>query len=145
MKNKLSFIAKVIITQIPAFVALLCLSSCDNSTMKRNISVADSLTEADQAAAVRYIDSITRAETGISRYDRMKLLLLKTKALNKLNRPLSIDTLTMLVKYFDRHGTANDRMLANYIMGWKHVYNNPLKAMRYFHIAAEAADTTDGN
>lgn len=58
--------------------------------------------------------------------------------------PLDTDTLASLVKYFDRHGTANDKMLANYILGCYYIgKGNPSEDMRYLHLAAEAADTTD--
>lgn len=110
----------------------------------RNVATADSLTEVNQQEAVRYIDSVARADKGMSRNGRMKLLLLRMKALNKLDCPLDTDTLASLVKYFDRHGTANDRMLANYILGCYYICKgNPPEAMRYLHLAADAADTTD--
>ncbi|WP_298935449.1 hypothetical protein, partial [uncultured Prevotella sp.] len=110
----------------------------------RNVAAADSLTEVNQQEAVRYIDSVARADKGMSRNGRMKLLLLRMKALNKLDCPLDTDTLASLVKYFDRHGSANDRMLANYILGCYYIgKGNSPEAMRYLRLAAEAADTTD--
>ena len=135
---------KIIITLIPVCVALICFLSCGDTKAMRNVATADSLTEVNQQEAVRYIDSVARADKGMSRNGRMKLLLLRMKALNKLDCPLDTDTLASLVKYFDRHGSANDRMLANYILGcyYKDNNNSP-KSMQYLRIAAEAADTTD--
>lgn len=135
---------KIIITLIPVCVALICFLSCGDTKVMRNIATADSLTEVNQQEAVRYIDSVARADKGMSRNDRMKLQLLRMKALNKTDCPLDTDTLASLVKYFDRHGTANDRMLANYILGCYYICKgNPPEAMRYLHLAADAADTTD--
>ena len=135
---------KIIITLMPVCVALICFLSCGDTKVVRNIATADSLTEVNQQEAVRYIDSVARADKGMSRNDRMKLLLLRMKALNKTDCPLDTDTLASLVKYFDRHGTANDRMLANYILGCYYICKgNPPEAMRYLHLAADAADTTD--
>lgn len=135
---------KIIITLIPVCVALICFLSCGDTKAMRNVATADSLTEANQQEAVRYIDSVARADKGMSRNDRMKLLLLRMKALNKMDCPLDTDTLASLVKYFDRHGSANDRMLANYILGCYYIgKGNSPEAMRYLHLAAEAADTTD--
>lgn len=135
---------KIIITLIPVCFALICFLSCGDPNVMRNVAAADSLTEANQQEAVRYIDSVARADKGMSRNGRMELLLLRMKALNKMGCPLDTDTLASLVKYFDRYGTANDRMLANYIFGCYYIgKGNPPKAMRYLHLAAEAADTTD--
>lgn len=135
---------KIIITLIPVCVALICFLSCGDTKVMRNVATADSLTEANQQEAVRFIDSVARADKGMSRNGRMKLLLLRMKALNKLDCPLDTDTLASLVKYFDRHGSANDRMLANYILGCYYIgKGNSPEAMRYLHLAAEAADTTD--
>lgn len=135
---------KIIITLMPVCVALICFLSCGDTKVMRNVATADSLTEVNQQEAVRYIDSVARADKGMSRNGRMKLLLLRMKALNKLDCPLDTDTLASLVKYFDRHGSANDRMLANYILGCYYIgKGNSTEAMRYLHLAAEAADTTD--
>ena len=135
---------KIIITLIPVCVALICFLSCGDTKVMRNVATADSLTEVNQQEAVRYIDSVARADKGMSRNGRMKLLLLRMKALNKLDCLLDTDTLASLVKYFDRHGSANDRMLANYILGCYYIgKGNSPEAMRYLHLAAEAADTTD--
>ena len=135
---------KIIITLIPVCAALICFLSCGDTKVMRNVATADSLTEVNQQEAVRFIDSVARADKGMSRNGRMKLLLLRMKALNKLDCPLDTDTLASLVKYFDRHGSANDRMLANYILGCYYIgKGNSPEAMRYLHLAAEAADTTD--
>ena len=135
---------KIIITLIPVCVALICFLSCGDTKVMRNVATADSLTEVNQQEAVRFIDSVARADKGMSRNGRMKLLLVRMKALNKLDCPLDTDTLASLVKYFDRHGSANDRMLANYILGCYYIgKGNSPEAMRYLHLAAEAADTTD--
>lgn len=135
---------KIIITLIPVCVALICFLSCGDTKVMRNVATADSLTEVNQQEAVRFIDSVACADKGMSRNGRMKLLLLRMKALNKMDCPLDTDTLASLVKYFDRHGSANDRMLANYILGCYYIgKGNSPEAMRYLHLAAEAADTTD--
>lgn len=135
---------KIIITLIPVCVALICFLSCGDTKVMRNVATADSLTEVNQQEAVRYIDSVACADKGMSRNGRMKLLLLRMKVLNKMDCPLDTDTLASLVKYFDRHGSANDRMLANYILGCYYIgKGNSPEAMHYLHLAAEAADTTD--
>lgn len=66
---------KIIITLIPVCVALIYFLSCGDTKVMRNVA-ADSLTEVNQQEAVRYIDSVARADNGMSRNGRMKLLLL---------------------------------------------------------------------
>ena len=141
--NRLQFVVKVIIAHIYVFLLSVCFLSCGDAGVKRSIAVADSLADADQAVAVRYIDSICRVEPGLSRGDRMKLLLLRMKALNKADCPLDSEMLVRLVGYFDGHGTANDKMLANYILGCYYMScGDSPAAMRCLHIAAEVGDTT---
>ena len=86
--------------------------------MEAELSHIDSLTEADQSAAIAHIDSITTASGGgMARSVRMRLALLRAKACNKLLLPLNRDSLLMLDGYFTDHGTPNERMLAKYIIG----------------------------
>ena len=98
--KRLSYIIKVIIAQINIFFVLLFLCACDNNDMNGEISVADSLAEFNQPVAVKYIDGVLETDSKISNKDRMKLLLLKTKALNNLIvlsiRILLLNLLTIL-------------------------------------------------
>ena len=78
---------------------------------------------------------------------RMRLLMLKAKAQNKLYLPMPSDTVFMeVVSYYDRHGSANDRMLSRYLLGciYRDMDNGP-KAVRCYLEAVEQADTTDKN
>ena len=64
--------------------------------MEAELSHIDSLTEADQSAAIAHIDSITAASGGgMARSVRMRLALLRAKACNKLLLPLNRDSLLM--------------------------------------------------
>ena len=48
----------------------------------------------------------------------MRYRLLKADALNKTDAPLPSDTLMKeVVEYYDRHGDANERMRAHYLLG----------------------------
>ena len=48
----------------------------------------------------------------------MRYWLLKADALNKTDAPLPSDTLMKeVVDYYDRHGNANERMRAHYLLG----------------------------
>ena len=113
--------------------------------MEAELSHIDSLTEADQSAAIARIDSITtESGGGMARSVRMRLDLLRAKACNKLLLPLNRDSLLMLDGYFTDHGTPNERMLAKYIIGCSYLDDNDApRALEYFHEAASMADTTN--
>ena len=113
--------------------------------MEAELSHIDSLTEADQSAAIARIDSITAASGGgMGRSVRMRLALLRAKACNKLLLPLNRDSLLMLDGYFTDHGTPNERMLAKYIIGCSYLDDNDApRALECFHEAASMADTTN--
>jgi tetratricopeptide (TPR) repeat protein len=68
-------------------------------------------------------------------------------SLNQRNRndlPFTPADVQPFVDYFDRHGTANDRLLAHYLMGRAyHEQGEAPMALQYYQQAAEYADTTD--
>ena len=113
--------------------------------MEAELSHIDSLTEADQSAAIACIDSITAASGGgVARSVRMRLDLLRAKACNKLLLPLNRDSLLMLDGYFTDHGTPNERMLAKYIIGCSYLDDNDApRAVECFQKAISCADTLD--
>ena len=113
--------------------------------MEAELSHIDSLTEADQSAAIARIDSITAASGGdMARSVRMRLALLRAKACNKLLLPLNRDSLLMLDGYFTDHGTPNERMLAKYIIGCSYLDDNDApRAVECFQKAISCADTLD--
>ena len=112
--------------------------------MEAELSHIDSLTEADQSAAIARIDSITTASGGgMARSVRMRLALLRAKACNKLLLPLNRDSLLMLDGYFTDHGTPNERMLTKYIIGCSYLDDNDAaSALDNFHEAVALADTS---
>ena len=120
------------------------LAACQSPQTRRNIATADSLSEADPAAAINFIDSVSPAADG--RRARMKMALLKAKAMNKLMQPIDSAKLKDIVDYFTDHGTANEKMLANYITACSYVdKDNAPMALQYFHEAVVQADTTDND
>lgn len=81
---------------------------------------------------------------GCSDGDRMRQQLHDLQALNQADSLMTNDSLaTALCHYFDRHGTANERMLAHYLMGrtWADKGEAP-QALEEYHTAADCADTT---
>ena len=63
---------------------------------------------------------------------------------NHSGQPMLNDTLAeTLVAYFDRHGNANERMRAKYILGRTYADMGELpRALETYYEAADCADTT---
>ena len=78
-------------------------------------------------------------------YDtQMRWQLLQLSAQNKCDTVFHSDSLQKeLVAYFDRHGTPNERMHANYLLGraYSDMGESP-QALKWFQKAVECADTT---
>ena len=75
----------------------------------------------------------------------MEYLLLKCNALNKVGQLPQNDSIGLeLVEYYDHNGTANQRMLAYYILGSIYRDMNDIpSALRCYNNAVEVADTSD--
>ena len=72
-------------------------------------------------------------------------LLLLTNAQNKCDTVFRSDSIQkLLVNYYESHGTANERMLAHYLLGraYQDIHDYP-NALNNYQKAANHADTTD--
>ena len=78
---------------------------------------------------------------------RMRRQLAELQARNEADSLLTDDSLALaLTDYFDRHGTANEQMLAHYLLGRTYAdMGEAPAALDAFHQAAECADTTSGD
>jgi len=81
------------------------------------------------------------------RYEAMRLQLDSLQALNQADSLLTDDSLALaLAHYFDRHGTANDRMEAHYLLGRTYADRGEApRAIDEYHAAADCADTTSAD
>lgn len=77
-------------------------------------------------------------------YDERSLQLHELQALNRSDSLMTNDSLALaLCNYFDRHGTANDRMLAHYLLGRTYAdLGQTPQALEAYHDAIDHADTT---
>jgi tetratricopeptide (TPR) repeat protein len=111
----------------------------------RLMSRADSLMYARPDAALALLDSIPEADRArMSKGQRMRYELLRADAQNKNFVKFTTDSvLKAVVSYYDSHGTPNERMRANYLLGraYYDMGETPL-ALKYYHEAADCADTT---
>ena len=81
------------------------------------------------------------------RYEGMRRQLDSLQALNQADSLLTDDSLALaLAHYFDRHGTANDRMEAHYLLGRTYADRGEApRAIDEYHAAADCADTTSSD
>ena len=98
-----------------AFVLLL-LCACGSRDAQRMLDRAEAVMSDNPSQAIAVLDSI--GDDGLSRSQRMRRLLLLTNAQNKCDTVFRSDSIQrLLVDYYESHGSANDRMLAHYLLG----------------------------
>ena len=121
---------------------LVLLCGCTHGTVHRRLSAIDSLTEQHYDSALlllRQMDTLP-----MRRADRMYLELLRGKAMNKADSLFTTDSLMRrVVRYYDRHGSRNRRMLAHYVLGcaYRDMQSAP-RALEQYQQAIDVADTT---
>ena len=77
------------------------------------------------------------------RYDAMRAGLDSINQLNRTDQPFAAADVMPYTDYFDRHGTANDRLLAHYLLGRAyHEHGEAPMALQCYQQAADCADTT---
>ena len=95
-------------------------------------------------SALQILDSLGQHETEFNRHFRMQYLLHRMNAENKTSDKFTSDSLCqVLVSYFDRHGTVNERVLAHYLLGraYTDMGEAPM-AISSYQDAISVADTT---
>ena len=100
-----------------AIVAILMLG-CTDSETERVLYRADSLMDICPDSIYQLLDSVCRNNADAPKPIRMRAELLKAKAQNKAYVDFTTDSVMLEVAdYYDHHGSANDRMLAHYLLG----------------------------
>ena len=127
---------------------LLILTSCaGNRKYDDLMQRADSIMNADDDStkvAIRMLDGVKSQLPEFSKSQKMRYELLRHKAMNKACITFTSDSVMKeVVDYYDHHGSANERMLANYVLGcvYRDIHEVPL-ALEYYNKATEQADTT---
>lgn len=130
------------------FILLSMLLSCTgNKVYDHQLSKADSIMDiADDSAqiAIKMLDALKPEWSKFTKAQRMRYDLLYHKAMNKAYIDFTSDsTMLAVVDYYEHHGTANDKMLAYYILGcvYRDMHETPM-ALEYYNKATEQADTT---
>ncbi len=124
----------------------LCLACTDRQTARR-LDRAQSLADSQPAEARGILDSLRPQLSGLSRSQLMRYHLTRIQTDNLLDSTLHEDSLMRQVaEYYDDHGTANERMLAYYLLGrtYSDMGEAP-QALQAFHDAIDRADTTSSD
>ena len=75
---------------------------------------------------------------------RMRSELDSINVLNRTDQPFTVQDVEPYVSFFDQHGTANDRLLAHYLLGRAfYEQGEASMALQCYHDAVECADTTN--
>ena len=127
---------------------LLLLASCaGNRKYDDLMQRADSIMNVNDDSAkvaIRMLDGVKSQLPEFSQAQKMRYELLRHKAMNKACITFTSDSVMKeVVDYYDYHGSANERMLANYVLGcvYRDMHEAPM-ALEYYNKATEQADTT---
>ena len=127
---------------------IMLLASCaGNRKYDDLMQRADSIMNVNDDSAkvaIRMLDGVKSQLPEFSKAQKMRYELLRHKAMNKAYISFTSDSkMKKVVDYYDRHGSANERMLANYVLGcvYRDMHEVPL-ALEYYNKATEQADTT---
>ena len=138
MKHKIMYI----------ILLLISLVSCSGDKrydylMQRADSIIDSNDDSAKVA-IELLDKVKPQLDDFTKGQRMRYELLYHKAMNKACITFTSDgVMKEVVDYYAHHGSANERMLANYVLGcvYRDMHEAPL-ALEYYNKATEQADTT---
>lgn len=140
MKNKTS--AFLLISMI--ITALLSFTSCYRyGHAEQQLLMMDTLSDENPDTVLTMLDRMNFSS--MSKFERMHAELLKGKAMNKAYVNFTTDSVMLeVVDWYERHGNANQKMLAYYILGcaYRDLGSAP-KALESYRNAVEKADTTD--
>ena len=127
---------------------IMLLASCaGNRKYDDLMQRADSIMNVNDDSAkvaIRMLDGVKPQLPEFSKSQKMRYELLRHKAMNKACITFTSDSVMKeVVDYYDHHGSANERMLANYVLGcvYRDMHEAPM-ALEYYNKATEQADTT---
>ena len=138
MKEKVIFLLLII---------MLLASCAGNRKYDDLMQRADSIMNVNDDSAkvaIRMLDGVKSQLPEFTKKQRMRYELLRHKAMNKACITFTSDSVMKeVVDYYEDHGSANQRMLANYVLGcvYRDMHEAPM-ALEYYNKATEQADTT---
>ncbi len=135
--------------RIAYIVVILCMFlSCGiRREYKDALLRAETVMDEHPDSALLILDSLGQYESEFNRHFRMQYQLHRQNAVNKTSDKFTSDSLCqVLVSYFDRHGSVNERVLAHYLLGraYTDMGEAPMAISKYQDVI-DAADTTVAN
>ena len=132
--------------RIAYIVVILCMFlSCGiRREYKDALLRAETAMDEHPDSALQILDSLGQHESEFTRHFRMQYQLHRQNAVNKTSDKFTSDSLCqVLVSYFDRHGSVNERVLAHYLLGraYTDMGEAPM-AISSYQDATSVADTT---
>ena len=99
-------------------IGVALMMGCTDGRYDAVLSQIDTLMEAHPDSALLRLDSIRSLKESWPKRLRMRYDLLEAKAQNKAFVDFTSDSIAKeFTKYYDSHGTANERMMAHYLLG----------------------------
>lgn len=127
------------------FILAFILSSCTDKHADSLIAEAQQLLNTKPDSALVVLDSIRGNKTDWPRSQQMRYELVYAQAQNKAYVNFTTDSIVLsLVDYYNRHGNANEQMMANYMAGCAYRdLEDALSALKYLNRAVDAVDESD--
>ena len=125
-------------------IGITLLSCSERQEYVDKLEQAQGLLDEHPDSVLQILDSLSLHEPDFSKSFRMKYQLLKLQAQNKTFVDFTTDSIAKdLVKYYDRNGNANEKMMSHYLLGcvYRDLGEAP-KAVDCYLEAISKADTT---
>lgn len=127
-------------------MATFLFSCADSSRNTAILQQAEVQMKSSPDSALALLDSLLMYSGRLSKGQEMRCRMHRLNALNKTGKIYTVADARPLISYFDRHGSANERMLAYYLLGRAHSVNNETpEALQCYHDAIECVDTTQAD
>ena len=129
------------------FPLIACiLSACGPDKHAESIiTEAEQLLNTKPDSALAVLDDIRESKEDWPRSQQMRYELVYAQAQNKAYVNFTTDSIALeLVDYYERHGNANEQMMANYMAGCAYRdLDDALLALKYLNKAVDAVDEND--
>ena len=121
------------------------LFSCTDKHAESIITKAEQLLNTKPDSALAVLDDIQENKEDWPRSQQMRYELVYAQAQNKAYVNFTTDSIVLsLVDYYERHGNANEQMMANYMAGCAYRdLDDALLALKYLNKAVDAVDEND--
>ena len=126
---------------VMVFPLLMVSCSRGGKELAAKLHLADSLIEAEPDSGVALLMSLKEEAVDASKANRYRYQLLLAKAMNKTYRPITTDSLLReAASYYDDHGSANQKMMAHYLLGcaYRDMGDLPQALLQYEEAIAKA-------